>query len=394
MGVNFQHYLIAPILTVLVCIRSNGQDSPYKFSSEIDKALAADTIPFRFQLAASEYSLIGEYWQAMSACSRQLSSSPEALPEQQALLAGYKPVDAETYVLEKATEARVIIFNERHFQPAHRAFLANLLRRLKAAGYEMMAVEAIDKKDSLLNERKYPVINTGYYTREAGFGNLLRTALETGILVYPYESDAGDWKEREARQARNIAALLAQHPDKKLIVYCGLDHVLEDSLHMAGRLKLLTGIDPFTVDQVQLSETGDPKTDNPFRKLMRQNRPTVFVGKDGRPFNKAAANKKVDCHVYHPNTFYIDGRPAWQFTTETMPVRLDSLIQIPCACLVKVYGPPYDTDNQVPEDVVELASKKDKSILVRKNIRYTVVATNEEGEEQRLTIGGQINPPR
>lgn len=61
------------------------------------------------------------------------------------------------------------------------------------------ALWAFDQdEDTLLNERGYPLLSSGYYTQEPQFGNLVREALRIGYELFPYETQVrGDGKERK-----------------------------------------------------------------------------------------------------------------------------------------------------------------------------------------------------
>ena len=151
---------------------------------------------------------------------------------------------------------QIIMLNEMHWKPEHRILALKLLKPLKEKGYEYLAVEAIDKeKDSLLNIRKYPTQSTGYYTREPYFGLFIRKALDLGFKVVGYDDSNSD--DRENTQARNIKSIFDKNPKAKVFVYAGIDHILEkssddSSKRMAEIFKKQTGIDPLTIDQVEL----------------------------------------------------------------------------------------------------------------------------------------------
>ncbi len=160
-----------------------------------------------------------------------------------------------------------MIFNEAHYNPRHRVFVASLLKDFKEAGYKYFAAETFSN-DEYFSKEIHPRFTTGYYTMEPQFGNLVREAIKLEYSLYPYEARAGaNGREREIGEAKNLHELLKKDPKAKIIIYCGFAHIYEDSVYgwqkaMAGRLKEFTGIDPYTIDQIELSERSDKSLNN------------------------------------------------------------------------------------------------------------------------------------
>ncbi len=144
------------------------------------------------------------------------------------------------------------IINEAHHVPKHRAFTRSLLKELYANGYRYLGLEALF--DAAVNETKFPVIETGYYTKEPEFGNLISEALATGFTLFSYEASQGkNGKEREIEQAENIQKFIENNPKAKVLIHCGYAHAYENDYPawgkaMAGRLKQNMNIDPLTID--------------------------------------------------------------------------------------------------------------------------------------------------
>jgi hypothetical protein len=158
----------------------------------------------------------------------------------------------------------VVMVNENHFYPAHRSFVVDLLPKLRAEGYTYLALEALAAPaDSLLNlPGGFPVINTGFYTREQTYGNLLRTAKALGYHFVAYENDDSK-KDREQGQAENLyRKTLGKDKNAKVLVIAGIDHILEQpsatgKKWMAMVFKERYHINPLTISQTHL---------NPYRK--------------------------------------------------------------------------------------------------------------------------------
>jgi hypothetical protein len=124
--------------------------------------------------------------------------------------------------LEDAKNNRVIIINESHQYWKHRYNASIIIDSLYSLGYEYIALEALSKTDTMLNKRKYPIQQSGYFISEPFFGNLIRKSAKKGFLFLPYEDITN---EREEGQAKNINTFLVNNPNKKLIIYCGWEHI-------------------------------------------------------------------------------------------------------------------------------------------------------------------------
>ena len=154
---------------------------------------------------------------------------------------------------------------------------------------------------------------------EPQFGNLIREANKLNYILYPYEDITGsNCKNREIGEAKNIASLLTKEPNTKIIIYCGFAHIYEDSVYgwgkaMAGQVKEYTGINPFTIDQIVLSEKSEMKFSNPYYRIINANTYSILVDKNDSPFNKRFDKQQVDALLYSPPTKYINEKPDWVF---------------------------------------------------------------------------------
>ena len=100
----------------------------------------------------------------------------------------FRAVDAAEYIINRAENKRIIIINEAHHFPYHRIFMASLLQGLYDKGFRYYVAETLNFSDSSINDRKYPLLISGYYTAEPLFGNLVRNALKIGFKVFAYEA--------------------------------------------------------------------------------------------------------------------------------------------------------------------------------------------------------------
>jgi hypothetical protein len=135
-----------------------------------------------------------------------------------------------------------------------------MLKSFYDAGYRYLAIETLD--DSLINKKTYPDYNTGYYTVEPLFGELIREALKLHFKLVKYDTGFqcdGKGKDsqycnryRDSVMAVNLNQIFKADPKAKMLVYAGYDHIHEGSetgwKKMAQFFKEFTGIDPFTVE--------------------------------------------------------------------------------------------------------------------------------------------------
>ncbi len=390
---KFKLFLTFFVLTNLVY----GQTPPYYFSYQIDSILNVDSTSWKFQTASWNYSFIGDYTKALEIKDKQFPNPKISQPNQEEIdfFSKYKAVNAKSAILKEAAKTRIIIFNEAHHIGLHRIFLIDLLKDLHKLGYTFIGMEALNQKDKLLNQRKYPILESGFYTKEMCFGNLIREAIDNGFTVFPYEQIYEDSIQkivgREKAQALNIKNILDQNPKAKFIIYCGYDHAAEDSLKnfmglpMAGQLKKLTGIDPFTIDQTALTEYFI--VGSRYRKLMDEKNDVLFIDSAFKYFNKASYPKQIDCNLYHPDTKYIHNRPHWLRRRNTKFIMLQDKIKIDYPYLLKIYLETDDISIAVPIDIIEVKSANDKvASVIYKHKKQIAVAINNKGGRQVLHL--------
>lgn len=193
-------------------------------------------------------------------------------------------------IVESAKNHQVVMVNENHFYPSHRILASDLLAKLRAIGYTYLALETLaETQDSLLNlEGAYPTLETGYYTREQNYGNLLRQAKRLGYKFVAYEN-IDKTKDREIGEAENLFnKTIAIDPNAKVFVIAGISHILEEPTSdgkkwMAAVFKEKYNINPLTISQTQLS-------------IYRKSLPSKYNLIEESNFNDHSLNS-VDFHV-------------------------------------------------------------------------------------------------
>ncbi|MEM9531800.1 MAG: hypothetical protein AAGA23_12870 [Pseudomonadota bacterium] len=218
-----------------------------------------------------------------------------------------QPIDA---IVTAAQHTRIVIINEAHDRPRHRAFIRETAAALRPLGYRRYAAETFSEAVSSRGDYRYPLIEQGHYVNEPVFGQLLRALLALGYRFEPYEyTPNGEGLDAHARaslreegQARNLSRIVdSLDRDERLLIHVGFSHAAEvpiDSFGgkklawMASRLKDKTGTDPLTVDQTacSLPESGPALARSPKRHVPGQ----------------------FDLVVGHRGLKFEEGRPVWR----------------------------------------------------------------------------------
>lgn len=374
------------IFSIAFCLNSLfifGQTNSenYRFSKDILSQIDKDTVLWKFQTGATEFSFSGHYEEVLKTWDKNGARKPKATKEDSVYFSNSKKVNAKDYIIEKSKNAQIVIINEAHHIPRHRTFTKSLLKDLYENGYRFLGLEALF--DSTINERKFPVIESGYYTKEPEFGNMISEALKIGFTLFSYEATEGkNGKEREIEQAKNIQKFIEKAPNAKILIHCGYAHAFENEYPswekaMAGRLKEYTNIDPFTIDQTLLIEKSDEENNHLFITLNNTKEPIVLVDKDGNIFNGKNEIKQTDIVVIHPKTEFIQQRPDWLMdgkVSYTIP-KLKTKNTYPI--LVLAYRDKEYENNGIAADIIEITSNKSPQTLYLKSGKYTIVIKDE-----------------
>ncbi len=254
---------------------------------------------------------------------KTMGRSTDNLSIDTSFLGGYHLIDAKKEILKRADEHQIIMINEAHHIPYHRNFAAQLLPELYKKGFRYLALETM-VHDSI-NMIGYPVFESGFYSREPLYAEMLRRAFQLGYYLKGYENTAkceGDKNNkyycnwfRDSMEAVNLIQILKKDRDAKILVYAGYSHVKEGTTERSRRLayylKKLTGIDPFTIDQTKMTEYDERAFENEkFRSLweVRKSDEPVFLTKDDSLWSYTS---RIDATIFHPRIKYKNDRPAF-----------------------------------------------------------------------------------
>jgi len=302
---------------------------------------------YYFQLLAWDESYVGNDAEAIADFDAEVPdhapASKESIAQDEVLLNGYTTVDARQAILAAAADHQAVFINEAHHVPMDRAFTLSLLRGLYAKGFRYFAAETLTAKDTDLQKRGYSTLSTGCYTREPVFGDLVRTAIEIGYKVVPYEYEGtrlsdpiARQNQRERGEAQNLYdRIFKNDPKAKVLVHAGYKHIAKRTVMMdltpgpfasknasgtatmmALWFQRITKIVPFSIDQTHMMEHSSPAHESGYYQAaladnLLQEAPVVLQNKTGHYFVTPDDQTAYDMMVFHPRVQYEFGRPTW-----------------------------------------------------------------------------------
>ncbi len=150
--------LISVIILLSININLHAQVTKevYKFSEDIETKIKKDTVPWKDQLAAAEYSISGNYIKGLQAWDKMGVKVPSVSAQDSSYFKEFKPQEAKEYILNRSKVEKIIIINEAHHNSRHRVFTTSLLKGLYKNGYRFLGMEML--YDTLINQRKFPIL--------------------------------------------------------------------------------------------------------------------------------------------------------------------------------------------------------------------------------------------
>jgi hypothetical protein len=272
---------------------------------------------------SQQLAMVGDYKMAELYASRNLDTLPPDgrtfIQQQVKQLKDLQSINAAAYIAGRALDAKVVMINEAHDKPEHRAFTYGLLDLLYQQGYRYLAMEMLNNYGNA--PAKKLDYTTGYYTQDPVAGELIRKALLLGYTLVPYEDTAGTRHTatvRDSIQAANIYKIIQKDPAAKILVHAGYGHISEATLGgevipMGLAFKTQSGIDPLTVNQTNFTEGSTTDFGRLYHKELMQkisiDEPVVLL--KGRKLYTLIEQEGYDIYVVHPASVYKNNRPAW-----------------------------------------------------------------------------------
>lgn len=278
-----------------------------------------------FTLLSQSVSFTEDYESALAYQQKSYNTTVDETAKRQVakLMASYKNIqhaDARRFLLYAAKDRQVVMINEAYNKTVHRAFMLSILGDLYKRGFHYLAMEMLNNRSSKELTKLTP--QTGYYTSEPLAGEMVRTALVLGFKLVAYEDTLANMhraSQRDSIQAMNIYKVIQADTSAKIIVYAGYASISKKNdldtsyVPMAMTFRKISGIDPLSIDQVDMTEEsnfayGKYFYDSYIQKFQLQT-PSIALIND-QPINVTGSGL-YDLAIIHPPTIYRDSRPTW-----------------------------------------------------------------------------------
>ena len=282
---------------------------------------------------------------------------------------------------------RAVFLNEDHTNPQTRSLTVALLAPLRAEGFNTFAAETLYGRGIAgLRRRGYATADSGFYTREPVYTEMVRTALRLGYRVIAYEAtDSAHAGAREREEAANLyRRAFVGHPDARLVVNAGFAHIEKHGRYLGGHsmaedFMRLSGIDPLAVEQTMLTGHLRRSYDSPYWRAvidaLHPQQPIVFLDAQSRPWSLLP--RAYDVSVFFPRERIAGGRPTWLgLWGLRVPAALPSGFcrgQYPCLVEARAIGEPRAA---IPADrVLQRCDAQQRTLWLRPGI-YALIAVD------------------
>jgi hypothetical protein len=376
-------------------LSAQNNNHPYLFSEDIK----ANTFEVNKRILFKEYShpllyaYAGNYALALQEYNKATLQKNLYKSIDTAKVSKYETTNAKEYILQQVANKRIVIINEAHHMPSHRVFTISLLKDLKKLGFSYLSVEGVRrKKGDSINLRGYPLLDdVDYYDPQ--FGNLVREGLSLQYKISGH--DTADYsvrndptlfaQRRDSLGAVNIKKILDADKNAKIVIHCGYSHGDECPLQDIGKrfalqVKELTGIDPFTVNQVRFMEN-DLAVSHPLVVSKKFEQP-VAVKLD----NGSYKTECVDVNVCHPVTKLVKGRPDWLISEGKRYFSPAKYLKNDRKYLVQAYKKNENIANAIPFDVIEVSGNDNKTALILSPGSYNLLIREKGGDERTVPV--------
>jgi len=291
--------------------------------------------------------------------------------------------DARKYISFLAKNYRVIMINEAHDKPLHRAFTLSLLEDLYKKGFRYFAMEMLNNYPNHTLDRVTSA--SGYFTNEPVAAELARTALGIGYKLVSYEDTAATnhtASERDSIQAKNINDIIIGDPSAKILVLAGYGHIAKKTsdknyVPMAMAFKKLSGIEPLSIDQTNMTEGSEIAYGKAFYQsyIEKFDIGVASIAMLGNEAINITNDENYDVVIIHPPTAYRDGRPLWlalgglrQPVYVKPTVKETFLVQAYYENETKLNGP----GELIPADQTYVPTNKENYLLYLRKGKYLV----------------------
>lgn len=293
-------------------------------------------------------------------------------------------VDAKSAILQMSKSKNVVMINEAHCRPEHRAFVYSLLDEFYLLGFRYLAMETLNNFEN--KELQKLTVNSGYYTREPLGGELVRKALRIGFKLVAYEdtSKTSNGPQRDSAQAMHLHEIIKKNPSAKILVFAGYGHIEkiksnDGFIPMGYQFKQFSKIEPLCIDQTLMSEEGNDGFSSLFYNLLKREYPaktTSVLLKNGVPVMLVPDQGSFDLRIIHPPSTYYKGRATWySLNNERKPHNI-AILPKNCFLVQAFYVDEWKEnpdDSIIPTDQTYLKYKNKSVVLFLRKGTYKIV---------------------
>lgn len=312
---------------------------------------------------------------------------------------GYSPQSAIEVIVNAARNRRIVMLNEDHTMQRQRAFAFEVATALRKIGFTHFGAETFTPELTASMKDGVPKLSTGIYTLDPVFADLARHAMKIGYQLFDYEirknqepSESADRNvqllTREQAQADNIKQALDANPNARVFIYLGGGHGSKIPLHdgtemMALRLKNMTGIDPFVIDQIIGTARSRTEYDGAFYRgvasLGARIGSVVMVNATGQCLTRPGH----DLAVFHPRMSDFAGRPGWLTMNGYRKPYALKFASTPARTLVRAFVKTEPAGSIAMDQILIKANQTEVSLMLPVG-EYSVVRQTESGESTQL----------
>lgn len=352
-----------------------------KYLAGIDRLRAADKAGD--ERAAS---VLAQFEPTITGFPRRSSAASTGAHERPVGIESVLMKDALKEITRRARQTRIVIINEAHDTPRHRAFSLQVAELLRPLGYTYLAAETFTNDPSTMHRLKrdgFVRRSTGTYTIDPVFADFVRQSLRLGYVPIAYEeigpgvngTRAERIAAREEAQASSLARqIAAAGPTAKFLIHVGHGHIAEEPVEwdgttqrwMAARLKQKTAVDPLTIEQTALDEFTPSHPDRAIYAWLasRLKQRSAIPTRDGQPLTFGHMQGKTDLQIVHPAMRLERGRPDWLRTMGRRPVPIRPELLPSSGCrLIQAFA-RNESEDAIPLDQVTACAGSPAPVLM------------------------------
>lgn len=254
---------------------------------------------------------------------------------------------------------KIVILNDDHARVESRAMLISHLEYFRKAGYNYLAMEAINNIEEATVSYKL-----GHYFIEPVMGEAYRIARDLGYKIIAYEDtlNLGGEGQRDSIQAINLLHEISKmEATDKVLVYSGHSHLIEDMPFypklFGVYIKKMSDYNPLTIDQTRGIKYNFLED---IRLIPCNDSLTGFVSSDSLRLKEKLGFGLVDYFFIHGHTNYDESskRPTW-LAFDGQRKRVEVIAMAPSVSIVQAY---YERELNDPSNI-KLVTPADQSMV-------------------------------